>query len=267
MTQRENTVFNGLDKSALLTPASSKLADLEHANHYDNITPHQSSVLLLMSDDKERKSIQEFLSYEGSTVTAFDKVNECEKWWQRNDFNIIIVEVNSITDPNLIWLRNNKHIRNKGIVIISNQQDPLIRLISRKAGADDYLLKPVLHDEIQAVIENLMFRMFNKDLPTWKIQTKEWFLISPNNTVIKLTFSEKAILERLALNPGQVISKDEIAEALGYSPSVYDFRRLEIIIRRLRNKVQAQAGLRLPLDTAHRKGYSFTAEVNLLNSA
>lgn len=267
MSQRENQAFNGLDPTVAFTTPASIIADFTHANVYDSITPKQSTVLLLMSDGKERKSIQEFLSYEGSTVAAFDTVSECEKWWQRNDFNILVVEVNSITDPNLIWLRNNKQIRNKGIVIISSQQDPLIRLISRKAGADDYLLQPVLHDEVQAVIENLMFRMFNNDLPAWKIQTKEWFLVCPNNAIIKLTFSEKTILERLALNPGQVITKDEIAEALGYSPSVYDFRRLEIIIRRLRNKVQAQAGLRLPLDTAHRKGYSFTAEVNLLNSA
>ena len=60
---------------------------------------------------------------------------------------------------------------------------------------------------------------------------------------------------------GQVVSKDEIAEALGYPPNIYDFRRLEIIVRRLRNKVRSEAGIKLPLDTAHRKGYSFTAEI------
>jgi len=238
------------------------LGQINHDKSFDDLRP---TVMLLMPSDKERTAMQEFLGFEGNNVVTFDKVSECEKWWQQNDFHILVIEVSSTNDSNLIWLRSNQSIRNKGIVIVSSQQDQLIRLIARKAGADDFLLKPVLHDEMAAVVQNLMHRMHNKNASYWKIKPREWLLISPENNYIKLTFSEKIILEKLAQKPGEVVSKDIIAEALGYSPSVYDFRRLEIIIRRLRNKVRSLAASPLPLDTAHRKGYSFTASISLLD--
>jgi DNA-binding response OmpR family regulator len=265
MPHISNTAFSNFNGAAFQSPQLGALHGLDHLHLYKNITTLRHTVVLLMPDDKERHSIKEFLGFEGHEVAAFDKVSECEKWRSKNDFQVLLVQVDSISDESLIWFRNNKQLRNKGIVAISNQQDPMVRLISRKSGADNYLLKPVMHDEISAVIQNLMYRILNKEVSSWRVQTKEWLLISPQNIFIKLTFSEKTILERLAQSPGHVISKDDIAEALGYSPSVYDFRRLEIIIRRLRNKVQTSAGARLPLDTAHRKGYSFTADIGLLD--
>jgi hypothetical protein len=50
---------------------------------------------------------------------------------------------------------------------------------------------------------------------------------------------------------------------LGYPANLYDYRRLEIIIRRLRNKVEQDIGMRLPLETANRKGYSFISRINV----
>jgi hypothetical protein len=64
---------------------------------------------------------------------------------------------------------------------------------------------------------------------------------------------------------GGVISKDDIAIALGYSPTVYDFRRLEVIIRRLRNKAKLVLGIEIPLKTAHRRGYAFTDNIKVLD--
>jgi len=238
------------------------LKKINHEKYFDDLRP---TVILLMSSDKERTAMQVFLDSEGNNVVTFVKVSEYEKWLQQNDFHILVIEVISTNDSNLIWLRSNQSTCNKGTVVVSCQKGQLIRLIARKAGADVFLLRPVSHDEMATVVRNLMYRMQNKNASYWKIKPREWLLISPENNYIKLTFSEKIILERLAQKPGGVVSKDIIAEALGYSPDVYDFRRLEIIIRRLRNKVQTSAGARLPLDTANRKGYSFTADIDLLD--
>jgi len=263
MTNR--SVETQLDHGVQPTAFLSNFDQTRTTKNSSKFSGAEKNVILLMPDHKERQSIQDFLGYEGQKVIAFDKIYLFENWHFKNDFQIIIIEVDSTNDPNLIWLRNNKSLRSKGIIVISSQHDPLLRLVARKAGADDYLLKPVLHDELSTIIDNLKFRMRSNDSNQWVINNKEWVLIAPNKTVIKLNFSEKIILERLGAQPGQVVSKDHIAEALGHSPSVYDFRRLEIIIRRLRNKVIAQAGTRLPLDTAHRKGYTFISDVSLVD--
>jgi DNA-binding response OmpR family regulator len=51
--------------------------------------------------------------------------------------------------------------------------------------------------------------------------------------------------------------------ALGQNPEIYDPRRMEIMVRRLRNKAKETVGYELPLETAHRKGYAFTAPITV----
>lgn len=60
-------------------------------------------------------------------------------------------------------------------------------------------------------------------------------------------------------------SNHDITVALGYSQSIYDFRRLEVIIRRLRNKAKLTLGIEIPLKTAHRRGYAFTDTIRVVD--
>ena len=69
------------------------------------------------------------------------------------------------------------------------------------------------------------------------------------------------MIQMLAQSPGAAVSKNDIVLALGHQPASYDMRRMEILIRRLRNKAKEQLGTELPLETAHRLGYAFTAPV------
>lgn len=108
-------------------------------------------------------------------------------------------------------------------------------------------------------------RLNGKNVKGWILDRRKWELISPEGKHIKLTNLEQLIVEKLATNNGDVISKDDIAVALGYSPSVYDFRRLEVIIRRLRNKVKQALGIEIPLKTAHRRGYAFTDSIEVVD--
>jgi DNA-binding response OmpR family regulator len=73
------------------------------------------------------------------------------------------------------------------------------------------------------------------------------------------------VLKRLAQSSGQAVLKEEIAMSLGHNPEHYDFRRLEILIRRLRNKAKETLGMNLPLETAPRLGYAFTSNLQIKN--
>lgn len=251
---------NGLVKQDIAHQSMFDLMGLSPSKHSDAFRP---TITMLMAFENDTISMQEFLRFEKHNVACFESLIDFQKWWSSNDFEIIIIEIDSINDPRLIWLQNNSEIKNKGVIVISQKQDVLTRIISLKSGADYFLNKPILHDEILININNLIRRIGKAKTFKWRLQLSEWLLISPNGNKIKLTHSEKTVLERLAQKPGNVVVKDDIALALGSSPNVYDFRRLEIIIRRLRNKVFKHTGIKLPLDTAHRKGYSFTADIQV----
>lgn len=71
------------------------------------------------------------------------------------------------------------------------------------------------------------------------------------------------LLLRLAQSSGQAVAREDLATCLGHNPEHYDYRRLEILVRRLRKKAQEVWGQPLPLETAHRQGYAFTASIQV----
>jgi DNA-binding response OmpR family regulator len=71
------------------------------------------------------------------------------------------------------------------------------------------------------------------------------------------------LLLKMADQPGQVVPRQELVLSLGHDPQSYDFRRMEILVRRLRNKVKTDLGCELPLETVRKVGYAFTAALQL----
>ena len=75
--------------------------------------------------------------------------------------------------------------------------------------------------------------------------------------IVKLTGSEMAVMCALARQPGVTVPRDDLIVELGCKPDSYDPRRMEILVRRLRNKVSDSTDTSLPLETVHRQGYVF----------
>lgn len=223
----------------------------------------KANVVIIDSDNAARESLKQFLEIEGYSVHPYRSVADFENNSTLKEYDVVLIDVNFSDENLLFWLRNQKLLHGRGIVIISFQNDPVSKLTARKNGADHYLLKPVLLEEASLVINNLLSRIKHKLGEDWVLMAREWILISPKGERVKLTYNEKTILQTLAQAPGEVISKEVIAEHLGYPANLYDYRRLEIIIRRLRNKVEHDIGVRLPLETANRKGYSFISRINV----
>ena len=71
-----------------------------------------------------------------------------------------------------------------------------------------------------------------------------------------LTFKEREFLLKLAQQPGQPLSKEVFVGLFETTAELFDPRRLEIMVRRLRNKVREQTNIELPLHTAHGFGYA-----------
>ena len=98
----------------------------------------------------------------------------------------------------------------------------------------------------------------------WHLNAISWSLTAPDGSTVKLTRSETLLLNALASRPGQTVPKDALIGAIGHQPDTYDPRRMEIMIRRLRNKVKTQSSIQLPLETDHGMGYAFAAQITLV---
>jgi len=129
-----------------------------------------------------------------------------------------------------------------------------------EAGADDYLVKPFVMQELIARLQTLIRRAsgWSQDLircPPYELDRRAGQMTISGIT-LDLTSFEYRLLEYLMLHAGEVLSKTLLTEHLYADEEQRDSNVIEVFVRRLRTKLDPD-GTRQPIETARGAGYRF----------
>ncbi len=230
-----------------------------------NDRPDSRTKILVVEDEPDLcEAMVSFLELEGYQTTGVGNVAEADAWLKAHPIDIVILDVGLPDRDGISWIRQAETTRDKGLIVTTARGELPDRIRGLTAGADAYLVKPVEFEELRLIVSNVANRLgcgVPSTITAWKLDLVRWELSSTNGDTIKLTRSETTLLATLAASPGKTVPRDDLIHALGYTPESYDPRRMEILVRRLRNKVRIQTPMRLPLETVHGQGYAFTADI------
>jgi DNA-binding response OmpR family regulator len=228
---------------------------------------HTNGRVLVIEDETALlEATVTFLNMEGFVADGVSSLGMATQWMRTHALDVLVLDLGLPDGDGLQWLGQNTQLRGKGVIVTTARGETQQRIEGIRAGADIYLVKPIQLEELASLAANLLKRMRSSASPQWSVDRTHWTLRSRSGLPVKLTHSEAVLLQTMAEKPGQVVPRQDLMLSLGHNPHSDDFRRMEILIRRLRNKVLTELGCELPLETVRGIGYAFTAPLQVHSS-
>ena len=216
-------------------------------------------ILVVEDEASLRETLRTRLAAAGFTVDVAADGNEGLFAGSEYPLDVAIVDLGL---PGLAGLEVIRRLRAAGktfpILILTARDNWQDKVEGLQAGADDYVAKPFHFEEVLARLQALLRRAGGWATPQLKcgpivLDTRAQ-TVQVGEQSVELTTFEYRILEHLMLRAGDVISKSELTERLYDQDFERDSNVIEVLIGRLRRKLDPQDELH-PIETLRGRGY------------
>lgn len=226
----------------------------------DNSFLHNKKLLLVDDEPELLKMVASILSDDGfvNIVTAAT-VNEGIAAVRTENPDLAILDVMLPDGDGFDLMRQIRTFSDIPVIFLTAKDESEDKLAGLGLGADDYIAKPFLPQELLLRIYAVLRRCYKEDTPLVNLEgcTIDFSRaeIHKAGEIIPLTAKELIFLETLARNEGKIVTVDVLCTALwGDNPFGYE-NSLNAHVRRIREKIEADPSKPVSLITIKGLGY------------
>ena len=230
--------------------------------------------ILVVEDDGEISAlVARYLRANDCRVMVAGNGRQIGDLMQNNRIDLIVLDLMLPGENGLSICKRLRMTTQVPIIMLTAKSDEVDRILGLESGADDYLPKPFNPRELLARIRAVLRRStINVGSPTesgarvltflgWRIDRGLRELNSPANARVALTDAEFALLQAFCERPGRILSRDQLLDLTqGRSAGLFD-RSIDILVSRLRRKIEADPHQPSIIKTVRFGGYLFTPTV------
>jgi len=218
-------------------------------------------ILVVDDDDRIRELVKEYLEENNFIVSTAINAFDAKKKLDIIKFDILILDIMMPGKSGLSLTEDIKKTNHTPVILLTAKGETVDRIKGLEIGADDYLGKPFEPKELLLRIKNILNKTKKPILPSEifignSIINLKKSLIKVDNKTIKINPQEKKVLQKMLEVPGKVFSREDIGKIINISKE----RTIDVIITRLRQKIEANPKNPKYLQTIRGSGYALWVE-------
>ncbi|MNU82939.1 TorCAD operon transcriptional regulatory protein TorR [compost metagenome] len=231
-------------------------------------------ILVVEDDAVTREKLTGYFEREGYRVTAVENGQEMRAVLAQQEVDLVMLDINLPGEDGLLLTRELRARSTVGIILVTGRSDAVDRIVGLEMGADDYVTKPFELRELLVRVKNLLWRIsLAAAAPSepavaddavrfgpWRFDIPRRQL-SKDGVPVRLTKAEYEVLVAFVAHPGRVLSRERILTLISHRGDGPSDRTIDVLIRRLRGKMEQDPRDPQLFVTVHGEGYLFAGEL------
>ena len=213
-------------------------------------------ILVVDDDDRIRELVKQYLEENNFLVTTAIDAFDAKKKLDIIKYDILILDIMMPGKSGLSLTEEIKKTNSTPVILLTAKGGAVDRIKGLEIGADDYLGKPFEPKELLLRIQNILNKTKKPVFPDKvyignSIINLKKLQIKTNNKTIKINTRERKVLEKMLEVPGKIFSRDDIGKII----NIYKERTIDVMIARLRQKIESYPKNPKYLQTIRGSGY------------
>ena len=229
-----------------------------------------SQVIFVLEDDADiRRLVQYQLEGAGYTVHAYPALGTIVQDAERQRPSLFLLDIMVPGGDGLDLcrrLRQSLMLASVPIIFLTARAGENDRVHGLELGADDYITKPFAMRELLARVKAVL-RRFERPVEAAGVASVltidsleidgNSMQLRVNHELVTTTATEFRLLDYLARHPGRVFSRDHLLDAVWGDARFVTPRSVDVYVRRIREKIEADPETPRYLKTMRGAGYRF----------
>jgi two-component system, OmpR family, torCAD operon response regulator TorR len=232
-----------------------------------------SDVVIAIVDDEPliQSTLVTYFENAGFAVRSAETADQARRLMARERIDFVLLDIRLPDGDGLTLMRDIRAESDVPVILITSRAEEADRIIGLELGADDYVTKPFSPREVLARVKTVLRRTRavadrgqGKQLRRfagWCLDLENHRLTSPSGESMRLTSAEFELLAALVRHPGRIMSRNDLLDVMSNREWDPNDRTVDVLVGRLRRKIEADPGKPQIILTEYGLGYVFAEKV------